>query len=106
MSNSFYGGSGADLAYLARVGEPGLPGPRGFPGEKGNKVSFNMENYIRNAFMLQGDPGIGYPGEKGDRGRRGKPGKPGLQGPPGPVGPPGDIGFPVSLTFASNISHR
>ena len=39
MSNSFYGGSGADLAYLARVGEPGLPGPRGLPGHKGDKVT-------------------------------------------------------------------
>jgi len=41
MSPGFFGAPGGDssFAYLARVGEPGMPGPRGLPGFKGDKVS-------------------------------------------------------------------
>jgi hypothetical protein len=63
-------------------GEPGIIGPPGFPGEKGNSILV-PESLIK-----------GNPGEKGDRGEPGLPGIAGPQGPAGLRGKDGLQGFP------------
>ena len=60
-------------------GDPGCPGPQGYPGPQGTK----------------GDPGcIGPQGYPGPQGPKGDPGCIGPQGYPGPQGPKGDPGPP------------
>ncbi|KAH0621745.1 hypothetical protein JD844_023364 [Phrynosoma platyrhinos] len=78
-------------------GRPGFnyPGPRGLPGEKGEKGIPGPEG-ARGDFGPKGPPGTkgergepADPGPPGEPGPRGLPGEPGSEGGPGPAGDPG-----------------
>ncbi|XP_042313755.1 LOW QUALITY PROTEIN: collagen alpha-2(VI) chain [Sceloporus undulatus] len=78
-------------------GRPGFnyPGPRGLPGDKGEKGIPGPEG-ARGDFGPKGPPGTkgergepADPGPPGEPGPRGLPGEPGSEGGPGPAGDPG-----------------